>query len=367
MATLSYPIHVVIDDAGAIVSGATVTVASVTDKAGTPIASHGATVSLAGANVCVDYDAETKGDAWVTLAVSKSGSTFTGLNAAPRAFLTRDPQQLDARVSTRSTYAGTDTAGTTTLLSRLPQAMLFTGSGEAKADFWRAGAQVAASDPATDATLTAAAVWATSSRTVTGGTIATLTGHTPQTGDTYARIGATGSGLTSLAQSAQIPANFTSSLFASSGVFASGALANAPTGGSGSADFTADQRTSLLTALGVPSSGTTLVVPTSGVLKAINDKTTNLPASPAAVGSAMTVSDKAGFRLAANGLDAIAVEAGVNARQALAPILAAAAGAVTGAGTGTIAIRGANSTVTRITAATDNAGNRTSVALSLPA
>ncbi len=37
-------------------------------------------------------------------------------------------------------------------------------------------------------------------------TVTTLTGHTPQTGDTYARIGATGSGLTSLASQSDVTA-----------------------------------------------------------------------------------------------------------------------------------------------------------------
>jgi hypothetical protein len=83
--------------------------------------------------------------------------------------------------------------------------------------------------------------------------------------------------------------------------------------------------------------------------------------------TAGTVADKAGYSLAPNGLDAIAVENGINARQALSPILAASAGVVTGAGTGTIVIRGANVTTSRITATTDNAGNRSSVTLSLPA
>lgn len=40
----------------------------------------------------------------------------------------------------------------------------------------------------------------------TVGTVTTLTGHTPQTGDSYARIGATGSGLTSLASQASVDA-----------------------------------------------------------------------------------------------------------------------------------------------------------------
>ena len=58
--------------------------------------------------------------------------------------------------------------------------------------------------------------------------------------------------------------------------------------------------------------------------------------------TAGTIADKTGYTLAAAGLDAITVETGINARQALSPILAAAAGVLTGAGTGTIVIQGAN-------------------------
>jgi hypothetical protein len=76
--------------------------------------------------------------------------------------------------------------------------------------------------------------------------------------------------------------------------------------------------------------------------------------------------DKSGYTLAPSGLDAIQVEAGVNVRQALSPILAASAGVLLGAGTGTIVIKGGNVALTRITASTDNAGNRTAVTLSLP-
>jgi hypothetical protein len=80
-----------------------------------------------------------------------------------------------------------------------------------------------------------------------------------------------------------------------------------------------------------------------------------------------TNNDKSGYALSSAGMDAISIESGINARQALAPILAAAAGVLTGAGTGAIVIRGANAAISRITATTDNAGNRTSVSLSLPA
>ena len=76
--------------------------------------------------------------------------------------------------------------------------------------------------------------------------------------------------------------------------------------------------------------------------------------------------DKSGYILASTGLDGIQIESGINARQALSPILAASAGVLIGAGTGTVVIKGGNVAVTRITASTDNAGNRTSVTLSLP-
>ncbi len=80
--------------------------------------------------------------------------------------------------------------------------------------------------------------------------------------------------------------------------------------------------------------------------------------------------DKGGYILAAAGLDGIVIEPGVNARQALAPILAATAGIVTGAGSGTITIKGGNAggnvAPTRIMAATDNLGNRSAVVLTLP-
>jgi hypothetical protein len=82
--------------------------------------------------------------------------------------------------------------------------------------------------------------------------------------------------------------------------------------------------------------------------------------------AAGSVADKSGYALASAGLDAITVESGINVRQALSPILAASAGVVTGAGTGTIVIQGANGSTSRIVATTDNAGNRLSVVLSLP-
>lgn len=85
--------------------------------------------------------------------------------------------------------------------------------------------------------------------------------------------------------------------------------------------------------------------------------------APVTVG---TNNDKSGYILAPSGLDMISIESGVNARQALCPILAAAAGTLTGAGTGTIVIKGGNVATTRVTANSDSSGNRTNVTLALP-
>lgn len=85
--------------------------------------------------------------------------------------------------------------------------------------------------------------------------------------------------------------------------------------------------------------------------------------APVTVG---TNQDKSGYVLAPTGIDFVMVEPSVNARQALVPILASAAGEISGAGTGSIVIKGGNSTSNRVMATTDSAGNRTSVVLMLP-
>ena len=77
--------------------------------------------------------------------------------------------------------------------------------------------------------------------------------------------------------------------------------------------------------------------------------------------------DKSGYALASSGLDAIEVENGVNARQALSPMAALSGGVLSGASTGQIVIKAlGNPTITRITATTDANGNRPSVILTLP-
>jgi hypothetical protein len=55
--------------------------------------------------------------------------------------------------------------------------------------------------------------------------------------------------------------------------------------------------------------GSTYVAPDNSSIGAIKAKTDNLPSQPAAVGSSMFVSDKTGFKLASDGLDAVSTEA----------------------------------------------------------
>ena len=102
---------------------------------------------------------------------------------------------------------------------------------------------------------------------------------------------------------------------------------------------------------------------------AVSTRSTFAGGAVASVTAPVTVgtnNDKSGYALSSSGLDTIQVEVGVNARQALSPILAASAGVVAGAGTGVVVIKGGNSSTTRITATTDNAGNRSSVTLTMP-
>ena len=116
MATITYPVCRTVNDAGTILTGCTVSIASVLQPDGTPVASHGAQVQVAGSLVSVTYDAATKGDAWITLSVSKSGETITNENASPAVFASADPSRityLDASVSSRSTYAGGAVASVT--------------------------------------------------------------------------------------------------------------------------------------------------------------------------------------------------------------------------------------------------------------
>lgn len=116
----------------------------------------------------------------------------------------------------------------------------------------------------------------------------------------------------------------------------------------------------------------------------VKAKTDLIPASPASVGSAMTVSDKTGFKLASDGLDSVLVESGItegagltndtgtqltsiNARQAFAIIASAATGVLAGASGAnpTFKPAGKPSGNTRVDATVASTG-RTAVNLKVP-
>ena len=200
---------------------------------------------------------------------------------------------LDAQVSTRSTYAGGDTSGTTTLLSRVSA---------------------------------------------------------------------------NAALASQIPSHFTNATFSADGVFAAAALAAAPTGGGGGSGATLAQIQSELDTRGLTSSLTSTI--STNLNATVSSRSTFAGGAVASVTAPVTVgtnNDKSGYVLAAAGLDSIPVETGINVRQSLSPILAACAGIVAGAGTGTVTLNSAGSSNTaRIAATVDSSGNRTAVSLTLP-
>lgn len=130
-----------------------------------------------------------------------------------------------------------------------------------------------------------------------------------------------------------------------------------------------------LSGVQVPSSaGAALKAAYSNLDATISSRSTYAGGAVASVTAAVTVgtnNDKTGYKLASDGLDSITVETGVNARQALSPILAASAGVISGASNSSsmsIIVKAANnSTTTRIAATADRYGNRSYVTLTLPA
>jgi hypothetical protein len=222
---------------------------------------------------------------------------------------------INATISSRSTYDGSDTSGTTTLLGRLTST--------------RAG-----NLDNLDATV--------SSRATTSGVAAQVT--TDHGAGSYIRntepLDAAGTrsavGLASANLDTQLAliASYIDSEVAT-------LVTNVAT---------------ILTRLGVPSSDIATLI------AAIKAKTDNLPASPAATGDAMTLTSGERDSIAAALLDlANGVETGVTTRQSLRVMLAALAGKVSGADANAPVFRDVNDTKPRITATTDSSGNRSVV------
>lgn len=147
------------------------------------------------------------------------------------------------------------------------------------------------------------------------------------------------------------------------------------------------QAITLLSGFSYPASGVNVVVPAVSVLSGstflasgsiflnsfasglIGGGSGNLPSSWGGSGGvvASVVRDKSGYVLSSGGLDAITIETGMNMRQSQSIALAALGGRLSGAGTLSVLIDGANASGTnRITGIVDQSGNRTAITLNLP-
>jgi len=212
-----------------------------------------------------------------------------------------------------STYAGADTSGITTLLSRIP------------------------SQPALDST---APSWYTAPNPPTAATGTVLASPTPTT-TTFTLSGVSGDLTTARKM-----------------VLFGGSLAGHPCRVASATPSGGNWAITLTDPL--PTAPTASATATIFGLPPLDD-------SPGTVTLLSRVS-ASGVMVSPAGLDAVAIESGINARQALAAILAANAGQLSGADTGSIIINGAGAgnTAARITATTDASGNRQSVTLNLP-
>jgi hypothetical protein len=137
-------------------------------------------------------------------------------------------------------------------------------------------------------------------------------------------------------------------------------------------DFTATDRQTLsgiATQLGTAGSGLTAVGDSrlsnlDAAVSQVKSKTDNLPANPAAVGSAMTLQSAERNAMAAALLDLGNAVDGKTLRQSLQIIASVLAGKVSGAGSGTETFRGLDDQHDRVVVTADVSGNRTNVAYS---
>ena len=180
-APVTYPGPTAVDDTGAVVTPTSISVASVTDLDGNAISTPGAVAHIAGPNTSAVYDAAAKGEAWITLTPVMAGHTF--VNSPPRIYASVDPQQTAkiatnaadspneitaqgqaAKISTNAMDSPNEVAAQTQATSN--GAALVT----ANAGITSANTGIAAL-PAANAT----AVWGAGTKTITGGTVTTVT------------------------------------------------------------------------------------------------------------------------------------------------------------------------------------------------
>lgn len=199
----------------------------------------------------------------------------------------------------------------------------------------------------------------------------------PQTGDSFARIGATGSGLTSLASQASVDAvddyidteiaaikaktdNLPSDPADASDIAAAFSTVNSTL--ATIAAYIDTEVGAIYSRIGAPTGASI-----AADIAAAKADTAAILDDTGTSGVVVASASKTGYSLAAAGLDSVVVETGLNARQSLSIIAAATGGVLSGAATTTNVIKGAGVATTRITATVDADGNRSAITLAPPA
>jgi hypothetical protein len=232
-------------------------------------------------------------------------------------------------------------------------------TGALTAAKFAAGAIDAAALAADAGTEIGTAVWATAARTLTAATNITSTGGTtvPQTGDSFARIGAAGAGLTAIDlpdQTMNITGNITGNVSGSVGSVTgnvggnvTGSVGSVATGGIAAASFAAgaiDNAAIAASAIGASEIAADAITAAKIATGAIDADA-----------------------LAADAVDAILDETigdgSITMRQALRVTVAALAGKLSGAATTTVTIRNTADSADVVVATVDANGNRTAVTL----
>jgi hypothetical protein len=278
---------------------------------------------------------------------------------------------LDVAISTRgtSTYAGTDTSGTTTLLTRIPGTVQAqTGDAYAHLD-----ADVSSRTKPAD---TQAAVTTVTSLTnaPTGGDFtatmkASLNAATPvvtvsdKTGFSLSGAGiqaiwdALTSALTTVGSIGKLLVTNIDAAISSRSTYAGGDTGGTTTLLARLTSTRAGNLDGLDVAVSTRLATSGYTAPDNTDIVAIRAKTDNLPAAPAAVSDIPTANANADALL--DRTDGI--ESSWTFRQATRIMLAALAGKLSGAATTTIPIRDVGDTKDRITATVDSNGNRSAV------
>jgi len=193
---------------------------------------------------------------------------------------------------------------------------------------------------------------ATLARVTLVDTLTTYTGNTPQTGDAFARIGATGSGLTSLAPAATALSSATWT------ATRAGYLDNLSGGAPPSAAAIATQVDTTLSGTHGSGSWATATgfstLDAAGVRTAVGLASANLDTQL----DALPTASETAAQVAAIDIDGKTLQA------AFRIICAAAAGLASGAGTPTETYKGLDQSTTRLVVVADASGNRTSVTYS---